>query len=230
MNASIIVLHYGRHDLTDACLDSLDVDAEVIVVDNDPGYLHDRADILVRPRKNTGYARGCNLGAAVASGHVLVFLNNDTVPQSGWLDALLAPFDHPLVSVTGARLLYPDGRVQHAGVDIYRDGQGVLTGAHADPNLAMVRRDVQAVTGACMAVRRRSFDMAEGFHEGYWNGYEDVDLCLQVTQGGGRIVYEPDCVVIHHESASGPARWTKVRENVQLLQQRWPEFGSDVEV
>lgn len=223
MNASVVVLHYGRHDLTDTCLDSIGDDVEVVLVDNDPGYRHDRVDLLIRPRKNTGYAKGCNLGAAVASGDVLVFLNNDTVCHPGWLDALLAGFDEPRVGIVGAQLRYPDGSVQHAGVDIYRDAHGTLTGAHADVSLFDVRRDVRAVTGACMAVHRQCWLQLGGFDEGFWNGYEDVDFCLRATAGQWVIRYEPDAVVTHHESASGPERWVKVRENIARLNDKWPE-------
>lgn len=222
MNVSVVVLHYGRHTLTDACLNAIDAGPEVVLVDNDPGYIHDRVDVLVRPRKNVGYARGCNLGAAVAAGDIVVFLNNDTEPLDGWLAPLVEAFNDPDVGIVGAKLLYPDGRVQHAGVDIYRDDHDVLTGVHAASSLADVGRPVQAVTGACMAVRSELFDTLGGFCEEFWNGYEDVDLCLAARSGGWTIRYEPRSVVVHHESASGPERWTKVRENIALLQQRWP--------
>lgn len=220
---SIVVLHYGRHELTDACLGAIEDGPEVVLVDNDPGYLHDRVDVLVRPRKNVGYARGCNLGAAVASGDVIVFLNNDTEVQPGWLDALLSNFDEPTVGIVGAQLRYPDGRVQHAGVDVFRDDNGILTGAHAPVAMAEIGRSLQAVTGACMAVRSDLFFALGGFYEKYWNGYEDVDFCLAATADGWTIRYEPRAVVTHHESASGPERWRKVRENIALLQERWPK-------
>lgn len=224
MTPSIIVLHYGNPALTDACLDHLDGDTEVVVVDNQGGYTHARIDLYVRPRENVGFARGCNLGARTATGDLLVFLNNDTVPRAGWLTSLMLPFFEPEVGIAGGKLLYPNGHVQHAGVDIYRDERGVLTGRHADPVFADARRDVPAVTGACLAVRRSWFDSVGGFDTGYWNGYEDVDLCLQAAADGWTVRYEPSCVVVHHESASGPERWTKVRENIERLQERWPSL------
>lgn len=219
---SIVVLHYGRHELTDACLAAIEDGPEVVLVDNDPGYLHERVDVLVRPRKNVGYARGCNLGAAVASNAVTVFLNNDTEVQPGWLDAMLSNFVEPTVGVVGAQLRYPNGQVQHAGVDVFRDDHGTLTGAHASPALAEIGRPVQAVTGACMAIRSDLFSSLGGFCEQFWNGYEDVDLCLAAAAEGWTIRYEPRAVVVHHESASGAERWRRVRENVALLQERWP--------
>lgn len=220
MTVSIVVLHYGRHELTSACLDLLvDVDAEVVLVDNDPGYLHDRADVLIRPRKNVGYARGCNIGAAVTAGDVIVFLNNDTEPQPGWLDAIYANFADPRAGIVGCRLLYPDGRLQHGGVQLVMQGS-TLAAVHDDTQ-PLQRRSLAAVTGACMAVRRETWADLDGFYEGFWNGYEDVDLCLRAGAAGWRVMYEPDAVVTHHESASGPERWSRVHQNVALLQERW---------
>lgn len=77
-----------------------------------------------------------------------------------------------------------------------------------------------------MAVHRNCWDQLGGFDESFWNGYEDVDLCIRASRGGWSIRYEPDAVVTHHESASGPERWSRVRENIALLNDKWP----DVEV
>jgi GT2 family glycosyltransferase len=84
---------------------------------------------------------------------------------------------------------------------------------------------VEAVTGACLAVRRDVFFKHGGFDVGYRNGYEDVDFCLTVRAAGGRIVYDPMSVVTHVESASGPARWAHFRGNVARLQERWVDCG-----
>lgn len=224
MTPSIIVLHYGRHALTDACLDAIEDGPEVVVVDNAGGYHHSRIDLLVTPRENLGFAQGCNVGARTASGDLLVFLNNDTEPQPRWLTSLMFPFFEREVAAVGAKLVYPDGRVQHAGVEIFRDARGILTGQHVDPVFHDARRDVQAVTGACMAVRRDVFDEVDGFDVGFWNGYEDVDLCLAIGEAGYTIRYEPSAVVMHHESASGPERWSRVRENIERLQAKWPHL------
>lgn len=159
------------------------------------------------------FAENCNRGAE-EPGDPIVFLNDDTVPQQGWLDALLAPFADPRVGITGARLTYPDGRIQHAGVYFTRPG-GVLTANNVltdEPS-----RFVPAVTGACMAIRR---DAWSGFDTQFVNGYEDIDLCLRAAADGWRIWYAADSHVVHHESQSGPARWTHVRQNIQRLQEQ----------
>lgn len=221
---SIVVLHYGRKELTDVCVDSLRTGSELVIVDNAGDYANARADVLIRPKKNIGFARGCNIGARASTGDLIVFLNNDTVPHEGWLAALHRAFDEPDVGIAGGLLVYPNGEVQHAGVEMYRDN-GTLHGRHSSPALAHARRDVEAVTGACLAIRRPLFFELGGFFEGYWNGNEDVDLCLQAGDAGWTVRYEPGCVVTHHESASGHERWSQVRENIELLNTRWHGKG-----
>lgn len=216
MTVSIVIPHYGADLLLHDCLAVLDPTVETIVVNNNPGPAPRSWTVVIDNDENVGFARACNQGAANASGDRLVFLNNDTIAQPGWLDRLDTALDeHPLV---GARLLYPDGRVQHAGVDI-RDEAGILVAYnrrrglidHPEP-----ARPVDAVTGACLAIRRDLWDQLDGFDEGFVNGYEDVDLCLRA----GGAWYEPRAVLIHRESASGPVRWSHVRENVARLQEK----------
>ncbi len=161
------------------------------------------------------FAENCNTGAEGADGDLLVFLNDDTQLLIGWLQPLVDAFTDPTVGIAGSRLVYPDGRVQHAGVYFDRPG-GVLT-AH---NYTEERPSgsVDAVTGACMAVRADLFFNLGGFDRSYVNGYEDVDLCIRAKKLGFEIVYVAESTVIHYESQSGAARWTHVRENVARLQ------------
>lgn len=163
------------------------------------------------------FAENCNRGAEVDS-DFYVFLNDDTVVPEGWLDHLLAPFSDPQVGIVGCRLTYPDGRIQHAGVYLDNPG-GVLTAYNRTEDSPS--RVVEAVTGACMAVRASCFWDLDGFDESFVNGYEDVDLCLRAHAAGWTVRYTDQVTVVHHESQSGPARWTHVRENVQRLQEKW---------
>jgi GT2 family glycosyltransferase len=194
----------ARPDLLDECLTAVTEtapDAEVLVVD-----------------EGLPFAEHCNRGFDKATGELVVFLNDDTVVHDGWLENLTRPFADLRVGITGCRLLYADGRIQHAG--IYFDSpDGVLT-AH-NMLLDAQSRYVEAVTGACMAVRRQTFQDLGGFDAGFVNGYEDVDFCLRARGEGWRIWYERDAVVTHHESASGAARWTHVGHNIRRLQEKW---------
>lgn len=224
---SIVVPLYDQWPYTQRCLEAIEdttrMPYELVLVDN--GSCDDTADhpVQVRNEHNRGFAVACNQGAAYARGDIVVFLNNDTEPHDGWLDAILAEFDDPDVGVVGAKLVYPHGLIQHSGVvvDLTLPPGQEARGLQED----LPARDVDAVTGACLAIRPGLFWMVGGFDMGFWNGYEDVDLCLKTLAAGYRIRYTPDAVVTHHESKSGPERWTKVRENVQRLRSKW---GSDV--
>lgn len=225
MTVSIVIPHYGEQKLLDACLDAVAVNtgppAEIVVVDNGTGHPIE-TDVVIRNLSNVGFAEACNQGAAAASGDIVVFLNNDTEVQPLWLEPLTGHLDAG-AGIVGAQLVYPDGRIAHAGISIYRDQRGVLVAENRRGCYAQAL--VDAVTGACLAIRRDVFFELGGFNIGYWNGYEDVDLCLKARRAGYRIIYEPASVVTHHESVSGPARWEAVRENVALLQELWADHA-----
>ncbi len=226
MVASIIVPVYNRCDLTAAAIAKVRANTEsgtyeLVMVDNgstdDTALLYPTVDKKLSLEKNTGFARGCNLGAGVASGDVLVFLNNDTEVHAGWLPPLVAALAMPGVGMAGARLIYPDGHIQHAGIS-FRMKNGELEAWNIKTELPS--RNVEGVTGACLAMTAEVFAEVGGFDVGYFNGYDDVDLCLKVRAAGYRIRYVAESTVMHHESASGPERWIAVADNVARLQ-KW---------
>lgn len=241
--ASIVIPVYDEVFLTRVCLTSLSHadlgSAEIVVVDNGssdstPEFVEDWAQggprrKYVRSTENLGFARGCNLGARESSGKFLVFLNNDTFVLPDWLPRLLEPFSDPSVWITGSRLLYPNGRVQHAGVVFIDDGPGhVFAGLPGDSPLVLQRREYQAVTAASLAIRREAFDLVGGFDTRYRNSYEDSDLCLKVRAAGGRIIYQPDSVAYHWESMSKGRLSANDLRNRELFLERWQgRFESD---
>ena len=174
-------------------------------------------------------ASGQTVSAEAARSERIVFLNTDTEPFPNWLPPLVATLQQePDVGAVGMKLLFPDRTVQHAGVVIVeQDEYPTLWPQHmpykvpADDRLANQRREVSIATAACLMVRRSAFEEVGRFDEGYWNGYEDVDLCLSLRDAGWRIMYEPTSVLIHHESSSGPERFRLVDENIERLQERW---------
>lgn len=179
--------------------------------------VHATADVEVLVPQGGTFASNCNQGAADAQGEILCFLNDDTLVQPRWLDPLVQALDDD-AHIAGARLIYPDGTIQHAGV-YFALHDGVLHGH----NWLIERASgpVDAVTGACLAVRKADFMELDGFDETYRNGNEDIDFCLKVRAAGGKVVYCADSTVIHYESRSGAARWAHVAENVRLLNERW---------
>jgi GT2 family glycosyltransferase/Tfp pilus assembly protein PilF len=184
---------------------------------------------VIANSENLGFAKACNQGAAAARGRYVLFLNNDTEVKAGWLEPLIALAEADAgIAALGSKLLFPDGTLQHAGVAIGEVvGRDPLLAVHtyykapADLPEANQRRVYQALTAACLMVRKSAFEAVGGFDEGFWNGYEDVDLCFRFQEQGWHMVYEPASVVIHHESQSGPARFQKVRENIRRLHQKW---------
>ena len=111
--------------------------------------------VTIRNDQNQGFIGSCNRGAAAARGDLLVFLNNDTVVTSGWLEALAATFHEiPGTGLVGAKLVYPDGRLQEAGSLIWRDGSGWNYGKNEDPNHPQYNfaREVDYCSGACVMV------------------------------------------------------------------------------
>ncbi len=174
------------------------------------------AEIIVP--KGGSFAENCNAGARLATREVVVFLNDDTEVQPGWWQQLIKALEAGN-HVAGSRLTYADGRLQHAGVYFTVDDNGILWAN----NYTTERPSgpVDAVTGACLAIRTADFDTLDGFDEGFRNGYEDIDLCLCVKAQGGTIHYCADSNVVHHESRSGPARWAHVNDNIIRLQEKW---------
>ncbi len=215
--ASIIIPVYDQFAHTLACLRALAAhpplaSVEIIVVDD--GSSDDTAIALPqvgglryhRRTANGGFIAACNDGAAMATGDVLVFLNNDTLPQPGWLDAMLQVLaDDASVGLVGAQLLYPDGRLQEAGGVVFSDGSGWnygRFGSPGDPRHAYLR-DVDYVSAAAAAIPRDLFRRIGGFDPRYAPAYyEDTDLAFAVRAAGRRVVYQPAARVVHDEGAT----------------------------
>ncbi|MBK9777246.1 MAG: glycosyltransferase [bacterium] len=246
-DVSIIMPVFNKLQLTEPCLDSIHREGaqasyEIIVVDNGSTdgsreWLAGqerlgRLRLIINP-DNLGFARGCNLGAAAARGRHLLFLNNDMEVTSGWLEPLVSTLDtDPDVGIVGARLLFADDTIQHGGValvQVTKDGWTHIGGLHlsyqapADHKGAQNAQVMQIVTGACLLIRPEVFAAVGGFEERYWNGNEDVDLCLKVRELGWDVVYRGESVVYHYESQSGPERFSQVERNVKTFNEIW--FG-----
>ncbi len=149
-----------------------------------------------------------NFGASLASGEILLFLNDDTeVTSPTWMADLLVPFNFPWVGVVSPRLVYPDGTIQHAGATLLPYGGGAANiglGATTLPDSLWNRnpRSVSTVMGACLATRHELFQRLGGFDERYRIVLSETAYCLSVGKAGYRIVYNPHATVIHHERMS----------------------------
>ena len=173
----------------------------------------------------------------LARGDILLLLNNDIeIIENNWLFEMVAQAVRPDIGAVGARLLYRDGRVQHAGIALGAGG-GVAGHLHlkaaggSDGYFGDLRhaRDVSAVTAACMALRRAVFDEAGGFDAAHLAvAFNDVDLCLKIRARGYRIVWTPRAELYHLESASRgpdtrPEAVARFRREIATMQERWPD-------
>jgi ADP-heptose:LPS heptosyltransferase/GT2 family glycosyltransferase len=218
---SIIIPTCAAHGHIETCIRTLrDQTAyrnfEIICVDNIPGHqvgwkrwLHDNADKVVDIPEAFNWSRFNNRAVDHATGDFLLFLNDDVeVIDREWLDALLDHAQRPEVGVAGARLLYPGGKTQHAGMFLATTGiarHAFRFAAEDEPGyfgLALTQRNVIAVTGACLLVRRDVFDAVGRFDEAHDVVNNDLDFCLRVHEAGLLTVYTPYARLIHHELAS----------------------------
>lgn len=214
---SIVVPAHGAYAHTRLCLERIvaaggDVSYEVILVDDASSDATARIEEavenlrVVRNAENLGFVDSANRGASAARGRLLVFLNNDTAVEAGWLDAIAGTFDrHPEAGLVGARLMDPDGRLQEAGGLLWRDGTGWNFGRGDDPDRPdyAYLRDTDYCSGACLAIPRALFEELGGFDVRYRPGYyEDADLAFRVRAAGRRVLYQPASRVVHFEGAS----------------------------
>jgi GT2 family glycosyltransferase len=235
MRCSVIIPVHNRASLTRQCLETILADLsfgaryEIVVVDDGstdetPELLADFDDRirLVRHDRPTGFAAACNDGAGAATGEDFVFLNNDTLPTEGWLDSLADYADsHPKAAVIGAKLLFPNDTIQHAGVTITEDlnPRHIYSGFPADHPAVNKSRRFPIVTAACAMFRRRPFEAAGGFDDAFANGFEDVDLCLRLGEQGYEVHYCHESVVYHLEM--GTRDFRDELPNYALYRRRW---------
>ena len=182
------------------------------------------------------YSEINNLAVRQAKGELLVFLNNDIeVLDAGWLKEMVSEVVRPEVGAVGAKLYYPDGRVQHAGVVI---GQGDVAGhsfllqrknTKGYMGLAVLTRNVSAVTAACLLVKKSVFTAVGGFNETDLTvAFNDVDLCLKIRAAGHQIIWTPYAELVHHEAAARgtedtPEKRARYKRECQHMLDTWQQ-------
>ncbi|WP_102945342.1 glycosyltransferase [Stenotrophomonas sp. VV52] len=214
---SIVIPVYNHVAHTLACLRALaahppQVACEILVVDD--GSSDETVQWMPRIEglryevraHNGGFIEACNDGVARSRGDFVVLLNNDTVPQPGWLDALLETFQRvPDAGLVGSQLLYPDGRLQESGGVVFSDGSAWSYGrfeSPEDPRYSALR-DVDYCSGAAVMLPRALWDALDGLDTRYRPAYyEDTDLAFAVRAAGKRVLVQPASRVVHDEGTS----------------------------
>jgi GT2 family glycosyltransferase/uncharacterized coiled-coil protein SlyX len=251
-DVSIIIPTRDRWDLLGPCLQSMRAtqwpadNFEIIIVDNGST---DRLTLeklsvaqaagevrIIRDDAQFNWSRLNNRAVREARGELLIFLNNDTeIIDPDWVKKLAAYALQPQVGVVGCKLLYPDRTVQHGGV--VTGIQGLAGHAHlflkahegGYCGLANITREITAVTGACLAVSRRNYELAGGFDEQLRVAFNDTSLCLALHSAGKRNIYVADALIVHHESKSRgyddtPEKRALLLSEAMLVWQRFPQL------
>ncbi len=220
---------------------------EIIVIDNDSqdsatiAYFHDLqreglATVVSFPDA-FNFSAINNFGVDHAAGDILCFLNNDTeAVAAGWLDRARALLSIPAIGGVGARLLYPDGVLQHMGITLGMGAHGVAGTPHGglpgtDPGhfgKARLLAEFSAVTAACLLVRRSDYVLVGGFDPDLAIAYNDIDLCLKLRARALKIVCDPEITLIHKESRTrgydvDGARATRLQREADIFKSRWGE-------
>ncbi len=226
---------------------------EILIIDNDSSAgdavrylaaiderkaeLGDRLRVIRTPGPFNFSAMN-NTAARAARGEYLLLLNNDTAAlHDDWLDEMMSHAVRPDVGVVGAKLLFPDGRIQHAGVILGIRGPAEHPFIGRPPEdrgyfgRAQLVQDLSAVTGACLLVRKSVFEQVGGLDEKDLKvSYSDIDLCLKVRQAGLRVVFDPYALLMHEGSASqngkveqkpDEAKQARFAAERQVMYDRW---------
>lgn len=237
---SIIVLVLNNREMSLRCLESIlnaktNLEYELIVVDNGSHYPTIKAltDYKIRHPEinlvlidqNLNFSLGNNVGFKFATGNICVFLNNDTYVTDKWLESIIEPLENKAVGAVQPLLVYPDNTIQCAGIVFSSKsplGYSMYSGMSSRNINIRKSRKVQAVTGACLAIRSRDFAQLRGFDVSFVNGQEDVDLCLRLLSTTSRNYnYVAAKAKVYHDEGKTPGRGKRVVFNRELFVSRW---------
>ena len=238
LEVSIVIPVLNKLEFTRQCLDRIwretgDADSyDVVVVDNGSSdgtrewfAAHPQPRLRYhRNETNLGFAKANNLGASIGEGRHLLFLNNDTIVRPGWMSEMLRVVRaDAAVGIVGLKQLFPyTNSIYHTGIVFAPGGVPQHLYPHLDASLPHVNREreYQAVNGACLLIPRDLFDACGGFDEAYVNGYEDIDLCMQVRQRGRKVVCCTSAFIYHYAQIS-EGRTKDDDRNAALFASRW---------
>ena len=252
---SIIIPNKDHHTDLDLCLRAIETRAtyrnvEFIIVENNSTeketfeyYEKIQKEFsnvhVVTWEREFNYSAINNFGVTFAKGEYLLFLNNDTeLIAENFIEEMLGLCQREDVGAVGARLLYQDDTIQHAGVVIGFGGIAGHTfiGLHKAENSyfhrAMSTQDYSAVTAACLMTKKALFDEVGGFTEKLAVAFNDIDYCMKVRASNHLVVYNPYALLYHYESKSRgledtPEKVARFNREIKIFSERWPEILKD---
>lgn len=187
--------------------------------------------------QNVGFPAGANEGGRMGRSNLLMILNDDVELQDGAIHEIVRTFLDESVGIVGIRLLFPQGstrgpaeKIQHVGLSLNIRGEPIhpLIGWSPSHPKTQVSRDVWAVTGACLTIRRNLWQQLKGFDLIYGKGtWEDADICLRARQLGKRVYLNSNAWGYHYTGASQEKRKESfpLQQNMQIFQSRWGQSG-----
>ncbi|RZD14051.1 MAG: glycosyltransferase [Candidatus Acidulodesulfobacterium ferriphilum] len=246
-DVSIVIPAYNNFNYTKQCVFSIFknhplLDFEIIIIDNGSidetkEYFKNFQDLknfqFISNKENLGFAKASNLGAKISNSGNILFLNNDTVVSKGAIDELYYSINADKakslnIAATGSLLLYPDKKIQQAGIMFEErlvpynaySGMDISGCKESDIKNAIYLRSFNALTAACLMVKKNIFEAVGGFDEGYVNGFEDVDLCLKLRESGYKLIFNPKSIIFHFEEKT-PGRKKHDIDNINRFMDKW---------
>jgi GT2 family glycosyltransferase len=249
-SVSVIIPTRDHVQLLRVCVNSIpkcasDISTDLIILNNGSSepctwqYFEEikseRAVDVVDAFAPFNFSQLCNLGVRRSPNEHVLLMNNDVEARdTTWLSTMVAELDDPDVGAVGALLVYPDGYIQHGGITLGLGGAVARNSyqfqhprSRIGRGLLKQRRDVSAVTAACLLTRKSLWDLVGGMdEENLAVAYNDVDYCLKLRQMGKRIVWTPHAVLVHRESVSrGPDRseeaFRRFVKEETVMRERW---------
>ena len=250
LNISIIIPSKDNPDMLKRCIDSLTVNEKenvnIIVVDNGSNDENKQTieeyiaslgskNKYIYEKSEFNYSYMNNIASKESDADILILLNDDIECENGdWIDIIVKEAYKEKVGCVGCKLLYPDGTIQHTGIAGGVDGPAHVFMGDEDAKCGwganLINRNVLAVTGACLAIKKSTFDEMGGLCEELKVGYNDVDLCMRLYEAGYRNIILNDIKLIHHESvtrgkdAKSNAKKKRLQAERELLLKRHPEL------
>jgi GT2 family glycosyltransferase len=253
-DVSIVIPAYNNFSYTKQCVFSIFknhplLNFEVIIIDN--GSTDETKEYFaefnglnnfrfISNDENLGFAKASNIGAKISRSQNILFLNNDTVVSKGAIDELYCSINSGeakslKIGAAGPLLLYPDKKIQQAGIMFEErlvpynaySGMDISGCGQSDIKNTIYIRSYNALTAACLMLKKEVFETVGGFDDGYINGFEDVDFCLKLREAGYRLIFNPKSIIFHFEEKTAGRKKHDIENINRFIKKWWLKYKRD---